>query len=82
MGYRSTPISSMTEAFSVKGLNVVITGGNRGIGLGISTAYAQSGANVAIFCRNTDKGNKAVFKGRKVQRRIKDEFRRHKHQVL
>jgi NAD(P)-dependent dehydrogenase (short-subunit alcohol dehydrogenase family) len=50
------PITSMTDAFSVKGKNVVITGGNRGIGLGISTAFAQSGANIAILCRNTEKG--------------------------
>jgi len=50
----------MTDAFSVKGMNVVVTGGNRGIGLGISTAYAQCGANVAIACRNKEKGDKAV----------------------
>ena len=54
------PISTMTDAFSVKGLNVIVTGGNRGIGLGISTAYAQSGANVAILCRNKDVGDKAA----------------------
>jgi len=60
MGYRTTSISRMKDAFSVKGMNVVVTGGNRGIGLGISTAYAQSGANVAILCRNTAKGNEAV----------------------
>jgi len=50
----------MMDAFSVKGLNVVITGGNRGIGLGISKAYAQGGANVAILCRNMEKGNQAI----------------------
>ncbi|MEJ2111061.1 MAG: SDR family NAD(P)-dependent oxidoreductase [Acidobacteriota bacterium] len=60
MSFRTTPIDSMADAFSVKGMNVVITGGNRGIGLGISTAYAQSGANVAILCRNMEKGNQAV----------------------
>ncbi len=51
------PIQSMTDAFSVKGLNVVITGGNRGIGAGIATAYAQSGANVVIVCRNKKNGD-------------------------
>lgn len=50
------PITSMKDAFSVKGKNVVITGGNRGIGLGISTAFAQSEANVVILCRNSEKG--------------------------
>ena len=54
------PITSMAEAFSVKGKNVVVTGGNRGIGLGISTAFAQSGANVIILCRNTEKGMQAA----------------------
>ena len=54
------PIKNMTGAFSVKGQNVVVTGGNRGIGLGISEAYAQSGANVAVLCRNRESGEAAV----------------------
>jgi NAD(P)-dependent dehydrogenase (short-subunit alcohol dehydrogenase family) len=62
---RTTPIQSMTNAFSIKGLNVVVTGGNRGIGLGISAAYAQSGANVAVLCRNKESGDKAVEELRK-----------------
>jgi len=57
---KNTPIQSMTNSFSVKGLNVIVTGGNRGIGLGISAAYAQSGANVAILCRNKESGDKAA----------------------
>lgn len=56
----TTPIKDMTNAFSVKGLNVIVTGGNRGIGLGISTSFAQSGANVAILCRNKESGDKAA----------------------
>lgn len=59
--YKKTPpIENMTGAFDVSGKNVVVTGGNRGIGLGISKAFAQSGANVAILCRNAESGKKAV----------------------
>ena len=54
------PITSMEGAFSVKGMNVVVTGGNRGIGKGIATAFAQSGANVAILCRNQEGGAKVA----------------------
>ncbi len=62
MAIRSNPIESMTDAFSVRDMNVVVTGGNRGIGIGISTAYAESGANVAILCRNRESGEKAARK--------------------
>ncbi len=60
MAIKTTPITSMEGAFSVKGLNVVVTGGNGGIGQGICTAFAQSGANVVILCRNASKGQKVV----------------------
>lgn len=55
MAFITPAIESMDGAFSVKGQNVVITGGYRGIGLGIATAYAQSGANVALLARNVQK---------------------------
>jgi NAD(P)-dependent dehydrogenase (short-subunit alcohol dehydrogenase family) len=54
------PIQNMTNAFDVRGKNVVVTGGNRGIGLGISTAFAQSGANVIVLCRNAESGNEVI----------------------
>jgi len=60
MFVKTPPIETMNGAFDVKGKNVVVTGGNRGIGLGISTAFAQSGANVAILCRNEESGKQAV----------------------
>lgn len=56
----TAPITNMDGAFSVKGFNVVVTGGNRGIGLGITTAFAQSGANVAILCRNKQSGQEVA----------------------
>ncbi|MDR1205357.1 MAG: SDR family oxidoreductase [Peptococcaceae bacterium] len=54
------PIKNMNEAFDFKGKNVIVTGGNKGIGFGISTAFAQSGANVAIFCRDIAAAEEAV----------------------
>lgn len=54
------PISSMKNAFSVEGYNVVITGGNRGLGRGIAQAFAECGANVAILCRNEESGKRAA----------------------
>lgn len=63
MEYIKIPaITSMTGAYSVKGYNVIITGGNRGLGFGIATAFAQSGANVAIVCRGRESGEAAVKK--------------------
>ena len=54
------PIENMNGVFDVRGKNVVVTGGNRGIGLGISRAFAQSGCNVAILCRNEASGAAAA----------------------
>ncbi|MBQ8974995.1 MAG: SDR family oxidoreductase [Oscillospiraceae bacterium] len=55
-----TPIASMEGAFCLRGKNAIVTGGNRGIGLGIATAFAQQGANVAIMCRNRQSAEKVV----------------------
>lgn len=54
------PIKNLQDAYSVKGKNVVITGGNRGIGRGITQAFVESGANVVILCRNEASGRKVV----------------------
>lgn len=58
--FKTNPIQDMGKAYNVKGKNVVVTGGNRGIGRGIVQAFAESGANVVIFCRNLESGKKAV----------------------
>jgi NAD(P)-dependent dehydrogenase (short-subunit alcohol dehydrogenase family) len=44
----------------MKGKNVVITGGNAGIGLGTAVALAKQGANIFIVARSKDKAEKAV----------------------
>ncbi|MCG9478689.1 MAG: SDR family oxidoreductase [Actinomycetia bacterium] len=53
-------IKNMKDAFSVKGKNVLVTGGNRGIGEGIVQAFAQSEANVAIMARDKQKGLEVI----------------------
>jgi NAD(P)-dependent dehydrogenase (short-subunit alcohol dehydrogenase family) len=46
--------------FDLSGKTVVITGGNRGIGLGMAEAIAASNANVAIWGRNTETNAAAI----------------------
>ncbi|MCL1805414.1 MAG: SDR family oxidoreductase [Clostridiales bacterium] len=54
------PIASMKNAFDLTGYNVIVTGGNGGIGLSIADAMAQAGANIAILCRDMGKADKAL----------------------
>ena len=50
----------MVASFDVTGRNVLVTGGNGGIGLGIAEALAAAGANVAIWGRNEEKNARAA----------------------
>lgn len=46
----------------MKGKNIIVTGGNSGIGLAMSKALASRGANVVIATRNSEKGSKYVHR--------------------
>lgn len=56
------PITSMKDAYSVKGFNVAITGGAKGIGRGIGQAFAELGANIAILDINKEIGDQEAEK--------------------
>lgn len=50
----------MPFVIDLQGQTVVVTGGNRGIGLAMSKAVAAAGANVAIFYRSHPKAQEAA----------------------
>jgi NAD(P)-dependent dehydrogenase (short-subunit alcohol dehydrogenase family) len=51
---------TVLERFSLKGKVAVVTGGNRGIGLGITTAFTEAGGSVAIAARDPERNARAV----------------------
>src|SRR5216683_2981719 len=60
---RQQAAASSTEAtmdLGLKGKNVLVTGGSKGIGLAVAELFADEGANVAICARNAEEVDKVV----------------------
>lgn len=53
-------ITSMKNAFDLSGKTALVTGANRGLGLAIAIAMAESGADIAIFTRDIKKAEETI----------------------
>jgi NAD(P)-dependent dehydrogenase (short-subunit alcohol dehydrogenase family) len=58
----SDPVRGLGKVMDVSGKNVIVTGGGGGIGWGVTQAFAQRGANVAVLDINVE-GGKAAAEG-------------------
>ena len=52
--------SEHRHPFDLSGLTVVVTGGNRGIGLGLARGVARCGASVCLWARSAERNSQAV----------------------
>lgn len=62
---------SVLDLFSLKGKNASITGSSSGIGLAVAEAFAQAGANVAIWYNSHDATDKAESLAKKYGVKVK-----------
>ena len=53
-------MSGAPDLFDLTGRVAVVTGGNKGIGLGFARGLARAGADVALWARNEDDNARAV----------------------
>ncbi len=60
----------MAQLFDLTGKVVLVTGGNGGVGLGMATAMAEHGADVAIWGTNVEKNERAAEELRATGRRV------------
>ena len=58
-GYWYDRSATMVER-DLSGKNVIITGGNSGLGLGTAIEFAKMNANIIITVRSDEKGKKAI----------------------
>ncbi|CDZ74614.1 3-oxoacyl-[acyl-carrier-protein] reductase [Peptoniphilus sp. ING2-D1G] len=58
-------------AFTVKNKNVIVTGGGKGIGYGITEVFLKEGANVVFSGRNVEQGERTVKELSKYSGKIK-----------
>jgi NAD(P)-dependent dehydrogenase (short-subunit alcohol dehydrogenase family) len=53
-------ITDIRNPMNLRGKNAIISGGERGIGFGIATAFSQRGARVAVLCPDLESSRKAA----------------------
>ena len=58
-------------AFSVKGKNVLLTGGAKGIGKGIAEVFLKEGANLVFTGRNVEVAKEAEKEFKKINEKVK-----------